>query len=128
MNSPNYQEHRHLKRYGVMGCAVQYKPLRWFGARGPLSSKHIVLDISEEGLQFISREAFKTSTKLLMTITAPFLNGYPIHTIGRVLWTKQAVDLPLYVMGIGFVSMQSEDTLRLKTIMTHSVEQHKKIS
>ncbi len=52
---PNNIEHRDLTRYRISGCMVRYQrdiPFRFLAG---LSKKHPVINISQGGIQFISK-------------------------------------------------------------------------
>ncbi|MFH1231762.1 MAG: PilZ domain-containing protein, partial [Planctomycetota bacterium] len=80
------EERRVHKRYTIMGCTIQYKPDTFFIFFSKTSKKYMVLDISQSGIQFVTREKFKEQTRLLLNIIAPTLNKETINIKGRVVW------------------------------------------
>jgi hypothetical protein len=112
-------ERRRYKREAIKGSAVQYKKIDFLKLFHKLSDKYFILDISQNGIQFVTREKFKKDTKLLLTITAPFIDGESINVNGYVLWSKKLTGLPGYTTGVRFTSIEPDDRARLKVLLVH---------
>ncbi|MDI6732687.1 MAG: PilZ domain-containing protein [Planctomycetota bacterium] len=76
----------------------------------------MVLDISQGGLQFISKEKFRKDTKLLLNISAPLFSKDRISVRARVARIKEAPGLKVYGIGVQFIEQESEQT-KLKSLI-----------
>lgn len=116
------KEHRRHKRYGIKSCTVQHKIASFLGLFGRSSEKYLVLDISPNGLNFISKESFKKQTQISLIITAPILKEETIHTKGKVVWVKKSPGLNVYGIGIEFVSIGKSDRNKLKRVVDNAIQ------
>ncbi|MFH0888133.1 MAG: PilZ domain-containing protein [Planctomycetota bacterium] len=121
-------ENRTHKRYSIMGCTIRYKPDTFFSRFSKVSHKYMVLDISQSGMQFITKEKFNKQTPLLLDITAPTLNREIIHIKGRVVWIKASPALHIYGVGVEFINMKEADRLRLQLLLDNAAASKSKIS
>ncbi|MCK4908429.1 MAG: PilZ domain-containing protein [Planctomycetes bacterium] len=124
----NRPEHRGYKRYAIKGSAVQYKRDSFFGRFKETSRKYIVLDISESGIQFITKERFKYGHRLLMDISAPYIGSEVIHAKGKVARVKHIKDLHIYGVGVKFAKLEVADRKRLQTVLDNAVTDDLEIS
>ena len=112
-------ERRQCARYTVNGCRVQYNtlPLNFLGLITKSAGGNIIWDISEDGLQFVSREELARETGLLLKITAPVLEEDIITAQACVFWTKKLSGPQAYLVGVKYVSMADADRARLKSLL-----------
>ncbi|MBI5778412.1 MAG: PilZ domain-containing protein [Planctomycetes bacterium] len=96
---------------------VQYKPVHFLGLFGKTSKKHLILDISRDGMQFVTREGFKKEALLSLDISAPDLDNGIIHAQGRVAWVRKAPDLEAYGVGVKFDPMEQTEQDKLKSLI-----------
>lgn len=118
------EELRRFKRYNIEHCTIQYKPVRFLGLLGKESKKHFIMDISEGGVQFITREDFKLGSRVLLNISAPFLKGEIIKAEGLVRWVRKSQELHVSSIGIEFTVIEKGDHEKLKSLLT-SVDMNK---
>jgi hypothetical protein len=114
-------ERRKAKRYGIKNCTLQYKSAYCLGLFSTLSEKYLVLDISPNGLHFITKTKPKEKASLLLTITAPLLNDRNIHLTGRVVWIKKSPELDVYRTGVVITGISDTHRNRLKLILDNAV-------
>lgn len=120
--SADKKEQRTSKRYSIDGCAVQARESHLLGIFHKLSKKHMVLDISEGGIHFISREVFKEGKQLTLTLTAPFLKGELIEVQGRVARVKNLPGLSAYGVGVKFITLSEPDREKLKVLLENAAQ------
>jgi c-di-GMP-binding flagellar brake protein YcgR len=104
-------------RYIITGCKIQYKPEGLMGLLKSPSVKFIVLDISEGGVQFISKEKFKVNSQLSLNITAPLLKDEIITARGAVAWVREAPGLQVNGVGIKFIDLDAPNKAKLKMLL-----------
>jgi c-di-GMP-binding flagellar brake protein YcgR len=121
-------EHRRHKRVGVKGCTVQYKLTRWFGLFSSFSNRYLVLNISQGGLSFISKEEINPGTKIYLLINAPLLNNHGITITGVVVWSKKSAQMDAYRLGIKFTRLSKRASQRLRIILDNALLDHIDIS
>ena len=114
-------ERRRLKRFGLKGCTVQYKPARWWELFSLLSDRYLVLNISQGGLHFIAEEELTPGKQILLEITAPVLSSGVAHTLARVVWTKKSEQHNAYHIGVEFLKMSKQSRVRLKLILDNAL-------
>jgi len=113
-------EKRVHKRYNIPGCVIRYKPDSFFSRFSKASHKYMVLDISQSGIQFVTREKFNEQTPLLLEITAPTLNKETIHIKGRVVWIRASSSLHIYSVGVKFITMKETERVRLQLLLDNA--------
>ncbi|MFH1226533.1 MAG: PilZ domain-containing protein [Planctomycetota bacterium] len=113
----NKKERRSQERYVMQGCAVRYKTKQLLGLFNKVSKRYMALDISQGGINFITREGFKLGLPVSLIITAPLLKEDAINAQGRVAWVKPSPELRIYNIGIEFTSISDQDKTRLKNLV-----------
>ncbi|MFA5794190.1 MAG: PilZ domain-containing protein [Candidatus Brocadiia bacterium] len=124
----NSTEHRNYERYRVKDGVVKYKKYHFLGLFDKLSARHLILDISPQGVQFVTREEFKEGAKLALDISVPSLDQEIIHARGLVIWVRKAPGLMAYGVGVKFVSMKQSDQDKLKLLLENNAANKVKIS
>lgn len=112
------KEKRRYKRYSIRGCQVRFKKTsRFVSFLRRTSGKNVVLDISENGLQFVAPKNFKHHVKLILNIGIPSLDRAGIRVKGRVVWTRKAAGMNVYGTGVEFTDLDSVVRTSLKTLL-----------
>jgi c-di-GMP-binding flagellar brake protein YcgR len=119
----NKEDKRVSKRYSIKGCMVQFKQDSLLGRLAAPSKKHMVLDISQTGCQFIAREVFKEDSILILDIIAPYLKDKVITTKAKVAWVRISKELNVCGVGVEFVEMSDEDKQKLKEVFDNYTEE-----
>ena len=122
------KERRRHKRYSIKGLRSRLRKSRLLGfSSEPTSEEYPCLDISQGGLQFITKKALQLKSHLLLDITTPFLRSDPIRTKARVAWSKSLGGLSFYVAGVRFVSVGKSERARLKVLIERAGQDKDKI-
>lgn len=116
----NGSESRKKKRYGVRGSTVQYKKKSFLSALKSPSARFLILDISEGGLHFVTREPLQPGQVLLMNIAAPDREK-PVHARGRVVWVRKSQDVEAFHVGVEFVKMSNKNIAGLRQMLENAV-------
>ena len=120
--------HRDHTRYRIKDGTVQYKPVHFLGLFSRPSKRHLILDISQDGVQFVTREEFKKEALLSLDISAPALDDGIIHTQGRVTWVRKAPGLEAYGVGVKFARIEQPELDKLKLLIDRNNLNKTKIS
>ncbi|MBI4712715.1 MAG: PilZ domain-containing protein [Planctomycetes bacterium] len=100
------QEHRQHKRYWVKGLKGRLRERYFLGLLSrPTLSEYPCMDISEGGLQFVSKKSFKPKENILLDISAPLTRETPIRAKARVAWSRLSQEFGLYLIGARFISI-----------------------
>jgi hypothetical protein len=120
-------ERRRKKRYGIQGCTVEFKRRHPLDFLKNYSRKHLVLNMSELGCCFITKEHFREGNKLRMKITAPGVSGSIIAT-GRVVWSRKSENIDAYRIGVEFFTMDDNSKKRMKIMLDNAVLESVEVS
>lgn len=120
-------ERRRKKRYGVKDAVVRYKRSGLFSFIAAFSPKYLLLNVSELGLNFISKEPLTEGQGLALAITAPRVHG-TIHARGRVVWVKKSDQQEAYRIGVAFESVRGRSRELLKSLLDSAVVDSVEIS
>lgn len=120
-------ERRRKKRYGVKDAIVRYKKAGLFSFISASSPKYLLLNVSELGLSFISKEQLAEGQGLVLTVTAPRVHG-TIHARGRVIWVKKSDNQEAYRIGVEFASVRGRSRDLLKSLLDSAVVDSVEIS
>jgi hypothetical protein len=92
------KERRAKKRYGVKGAVVRYKgssPIAFLSASSP---RYLILNLSETGLEFMTKEPIEEGAKLSFSLEAPRVHG-TIRGRGEVIWVKPSKNQEAFRVG-----------------------------
>ena len=113
-------ERRKRRRYGVRDAAVRYKPASLLSFLRTPSVRHLLLNLSEGGLEFISREPFEEGLRLALQVTAPPVAG-TVYATGRVARVKKSKSQDAFRVGVQFVRISPRSAAFLKAIVNSAV-------
>jgi len=122
------KECRTHKRYVVNGLKAGLREEHLFGlASKPTSQEYPCLDISEGGLQFVTKHKFDPQSRILLDITIPTTRNYPIRVKARVAWFKLSGDFSSVLVGAQFVSIAKRHLAELKVMIERIGRERKQI-
>lgn len=113
-------ERRKHKRYGIRGSTIRYKSGGILSFLNSASSRYLVLNMSEGGLHFISKEPLKAGQKIHLTLEAPSLEG-TVKGKGTVVWVRKSEDHHAYRVGVKFTSFDEKSRFRLRHILDNAI-------
>jgi hypothetical protein len=113
-------ERRGSKRFGVKDATVQYVRGGILSFMNRLSERYYILNLSETGCYFITRQELKQEESLKIIIEAP-LAPAPIHLRGRVAWVKKSKDFEAWRVGVEFTKMGDRHKKHLKFVLDNTI-------
>lgn len=116
----NGMERRTKKRYGVRGSTIQYRKGGLLAALAPVSSRYLLLNVSDTGCNFITKDALAHGQPLSLTIAAPGLEA-PIGGHGRVSWVRKSPEFDAFHVGVEFTKMSPTCRSALRAIIDTAV-------
>lgn len=122
------KECRKYKRYFVNGLKAGLREERLFGLSSkPTSKEYPCLDISEGGLQFMTKHKFDPQSRLLLDVTIPTTRNNPIRVKARVLWFRMSGDLNSVLVGVQFVSVAKRHLAGLRMLLERAGRERNQI-
>jgi hypothetical protein len=113
-------ERRRRKRYGLRNSTVRYR--KGSGAAvlfSPASPTYLLLNFSEIGCHFISKEPLQPGRTLTLTIEAPKFR--PATVTGRVVWAQKFAEMEAWRVGIEFTKVPEKSRAILKGMLDGAV-------
>lgn len=123
----NAVERRKKKRYGIRNSTLRYKRAGLVSFLSPHSPKFMLLNISEGGCHFISRDNLAPNDKINLIIDVPKLRE-PIHAKGRIVWCRKSEDIHAYRVGLEFLPLSTPSKKLLKTALESAILDNVEIS
>ena len=113
-------ERRNRKRYGVRDAIVRYKKASLLSFIAPASQKYLVLNLSDTGLEFITKETVIEGRKLTVAVTAPPIRG-TVHATGKVIWVKKSQEQDAFRVGLEFTRLSARSAAYLRALLDSAV-------
>lgn len=114
-------ERRRNKRYGVLSSTVRYGSGGVLSALANLGQKYLILNISESGLKFITKDPLNSGDKLKLQIEAPSISKAPVKAKGRVVWVMRSQTQDVWHVGVEFIAIKRKYEGILKTIVDSAI-------
>ena len=114
------QERRENKRYGVKKLGIQYSKTRLLSFLGNFSEKYLVINISESGLYFMTREDIAIDQKIFIKLGSPNIDSQ-ISAGVEVVWTTKSSEHDAYKIGAKFVKLSEKNQKRLRKLLEEAV-------
>lgn len=113
-------ERRRWKRYGVKDGVIRYRKGGILSFLNPPSPRYLIINISEGGVCFITRDSLAPGHRISFSITAPKL-AVPIHGRAKVIWSKKSKELDAYRVGVMFTRLSRRARTQLKNLLDSTV-------
>jgi hypothetical protein len=113
-------ERRNKKRYGVRDAIIRFKNATLLSFLSPSSPNYLVLNLSETGLEFFTKDAVQVGRKLTVSVTAPPIRG-TVHAKGKVVWVTKSKDQDVYRVGLEFGRLSARSSAYLKALLDSAV-------
>lgn len=113
-------ERRDKKRFGVKGSTVQHRSAGVLGWFENFSPRYLILNMSESGLHFITKNELKEGAVLALRIQAPPLEE-PIGARARVIWCRKSSEHNAFRVGMQFTALSADERLRLKGVLDNAI-------
>ncbi len=113
-------ERRAHGRFGVKNSSVSYRKSSLFFFARTFSPRYLVINISQGGLYFISKERLDPGTKIELSIEAP-MAAAPISAAAKVVWSRKSADHEAWRTGVKFVKIGDRGGKMLKHVLDNTV-------
>lgn len=120
MTESNPENRRNRRRFGVKGCTVRYRRAGLGGFFSEYSTRLLVLDISDAGLHFITKDEPRMGQIWALQIEAPGTNE-PIQARARAVWVRKSTDHHAFHVGLRFDGVDKDDQPRLKALLDNAL-------
>lgn len=116
----NGMERRNRKRYGIRGSTIQYRKGGLLAALAPVSARYLLLNVSETGCNFITKDPLSAGQPLSLTVACPNLDS-PIGGHGRVTWVRKSPEFDAFHVGVEFTKMAPAARAALRSVLDTAV-------
>lgn len=99
---------------------VRYKKGSFASFLAPASPKFLVLNLSEDGIEFMSRESLKGGARMRFYLEAPKLSG-AIRASGSVAWVKPSRNQEAFRVGARLTGLSGRSRSLLKSLLDNAV-------
>ncbi len=113
-------ERRRKKRFGVKGCTIRYRRTGLAGFFEEYSDRYLVLNISEQGAHFITKEELKEGQALNCQVDAPGMQE-SVECQAKVVWVRKSAEFSAFRVGMEFTTVRKGDQPRLKVLLDNAV-------
>ncbi|MHC4605388.1 MAG: PilZ domain-containing protein [Planctomycetota bacterium] len=121
------KERRGKKRYGIKSSTVRYRRGGLFSMLHPASPRYLLLNVSESGCHFITKEEIAVGEGVQLTLEAPKMSG-TIRAKGDVVWCHRSEEINAFRVGIRFSSLGSPARGLLKKLLDNAILENVEIS
>jgi hypothetical protein len=113
-------ERRREKRYGIKKLAIRYSKSRFAEVIGNMSEKYLVLNVSEQGVNFMTRKELKPGEKICIRMMLPE-QSTQIHGVARIIWSKKSVEHDAFRIGAEIIKINKPNKNQLKILLADAV-------
>lgn len=106
-------------RVSVKEGVVRFKPTGGHFTFLKGSSEEMpIINVSQRGMRFLSRNKLLIGEKLSFNIGIPLLGSEPLVADGRIVWVDRSHRYEGYLIGVKFTAMTRESMSRLKNLVS----------
>ena len=113
-------ERRREKRYGIKKLAIRYSKSKFSAVIGNMSEKFLVLNVSEHGVNFMTRKELKPGEKICIRMMLPE-QTVQIHASAKIIWNKKSVEHDAFRIGAEIIKINKPNKNKLKIILADAV-------
>jgi hypothetical protein len=121
------EERRGKKRYGIKNSTVRYRRGGVLSVLRTSSPKYLLLNVSETGCHFITREELPVGDGVSLSLEAPKMAGN-IRAKGEVIWCHRSEEINAYRVGIRFSTLGGSSRALLKKLLDSAILENVEIS
>lgn len=112
-------ERREHKRFGLKRLGIQYVKGGLFAFLTGYSDKYLVLNISEGGLYFMTKQELSTGNTIHFRIESA--EGAKVKASGVVVWAQKSVDHDAFKVGVRYKGLSAGNRRRLRNLLDSAV-------
>ena len=121
------KDRRRKKRYAVKNSTMRYRKGGLLSFLFPASPKYLLLNFSETGCHFITREELHPGLTIRLSIEAPNVRG-TIAAAARVIWCRKSEEINAYRVGTELTSIGGHSKALLKNLLDSAILENVEIS
>lgn len=121
------KERRSKKRYGIKNSTLRYRRGGMLSIVRSPSPRYLLLNISETGCHFITREELPVGDAISLSLEAPKMSGV-VRAKGKVVWCRKSEEINAYRVGIHFSSLSGRSRTQLKNMLDSAILENVEIS
>ena len=121
------KERRSKKRYGIKNSTLRYRRGGLLSILRAHSPRYLLLNVSETGCHFITKEELGEGEPISLSLEAPKLTG-TIRVRGEVIWCRKSEDINAYRVGIKLGNLGGRSHNLLKSLLDSAILENVEIS
>lgn len=121
------KDRRRRKRYGVKDSTLTYRKGGLLSFLMPPSARYLLLNVSELGAHFITRDDLAVGQALKLSVSAPQSRG-TVHATARVVWSRKSEELHAYRVGVEITGLSEGARRRLKVLLDGAILENVELS
>ena len=121
------KDRRTKKRYGIKNSTLRYRRGGVLSMLRAPSPRYLLLNISESGCHFITKDELMVGETVSQIIEAPKVSG-GIKAKGEVIWCRKSDDINAFRVGIRILSQPSRSKTLLKSLLDTAILENVEIS
>ncbi len=120
-------ERRGKKRYGVKNSTVRYVKAGLLAFLSNYSDRYLLLNISEGGLHFITRDELAPGVSLKLLLGFPDVES-PIAAKGVVVWSVKSKEHDAFRTGLRITGIGSKALRQLRFVLENTLLDNVKVT
>lgn len=120
-------ERRKTKRYGVKNSTVRYHRAGVLSFLANYSDRYLLLNISEGGLHFITRDELPAGAALAIQLEFPSLDS-ALKVKGKVVWTAKSKEHDAFRTGVRITAISDKVRRLLRHVLDNTLLDNVKVS
>jgi c-di-GMP-binding flagellar brake protein YcgR len=121
------KEKRAKKRYGIKSSTLKYRKGGLLAFLKPPSPRYLLLNVSETGAHFITKEALAVGQQLRLSMEAPQIRG-GITAACAIVWIRKSEDINAFRVGVKFDGLGDRSRRKLKVVLDSAILENVEIS
>ncbi len=121
------KERREKKRYGIKSSTLRYRKGGFLALLKPPSTRYLLLNVSETGAHFITKEELAVGQPLRLSMDATQVRG-SITAAGKVVWIRKSEEINAYRVGVKFDGPGVGARRKLKVVLDSAILENVEIS
>ncbi len=120
-------ERRRSKRYGVKDSSIKYRRAGLTSLFSNYSDRLLLLNFSEGGVHFITKEELPVGRKIQMLLEFPKITT-SLRMTARVIWTRKSAEHDAFRTGVEITGISDKTKKLLRHVQDNTLLDNVKIS
>ncbi len=110
-------ERREMRRFGVKRLGITYSKTRLLAFASSYSEKYLVLNVSEGGMYFMTKEELAVGQNVAVRLDTPKAPEMIVKGTAEVMWKTKSQDHEAWKVGVQFSKLSDKALTRLRELI-----------